>query len=68
MEKDDVASLVIYNLKGQVVKKFSSFGHGQHKVVWNGKNYDNRLVSSGIYLYRLKGKTSNIMKKVTLMK
>ena len=68
VEKDDVASLVIYNLKGQVVKKFSSFGHGQHKVVWNGKNDDNRLVSSGIYLYRLKGKTSNIMKKVTLMK
>lgn len=68
VNKNDTASLTIYNLKGQVVKQYPSFIPGEHKVVWNGKNNENKQVSSGLYLYRLEGTYTSITKKMVLMK
>ncbi len=65
---NDVASLTIYNVKGQIVKSFESYGAGQHSVVWNGTNSNNKRVSSGLYLYRLKGKNNSTTKKMMLLK
>ncbi len=72
-EEGDV-QLDIYNIKGQKVKQLVSisanqFSAGQHSVVWNGKDENNKPVSSGIYLYKLKmdGKTI-ASKKCLLMK
>jgi len=62
--------LTVYNLKGQKVKEIlsSDLAKGHHKVVWDGKDSNNRSVSSGIYLIKLDsgGKTS--LRKAMLMK
>ncbi len=48
--------LAVFNFKGQKVKQLVSdqLSAGQHNVVWNGKDSNNKSVSSGIYLYKLK--------------
>jgi photosystem II stability/assembly factor-like uncharacterized protein len=64
-------TLSIYNTKGQKVKQITSsqFSAGQHSVIWNGTDKNNRSVSSGIYFYQLNinGKTK-AMKKCLLLK
>jgi len=63
-------SLAIYNVKGQQVKSFRNLEqqNGQGEVVWNGKDENNKDVSSGIYYYRLEGDTQSELKKMILMK
>jgi hypothetical protein len=48
--------LVIYNLKGQKVKTLINevLPAGEHSVVWDGKNTNNKAVATGIYFYNLK--------------
>jgi hypothetical protein len=50
------AELVIYNIKGQKVKTLVNevLPAGEHSVVWDGKNTNNKAVASGIYFYNLK--------------
>lgn len=60
----------VYNLKGQKVKDLinTDMLRGNHKLVWDGKDANNRNTSSGIYFLRLEsgGKTS--IRKAMLMK
>jgi len=51
-----VASLEIYNIKGQKVKTFSEafYSAGKHKLVWDGTDENKRKVSSGLYFYQLR--------------
>ncbi len=65
------AELVIYNIKGQKVKTLVNevLPAGEHSVVWDGKNTNNKAVASGIYFYNLKvGKKSIATKKCLLLK
>jgi hypothetical protein len=51
------AEINIYNVKGQKVRSFSALGHPElveGAVVWNGKDTNNKSVSTGIYLFELK--------------
>ncbi len=52
-EDTENAEIVIYNIKGQKVKKLLSNSAGQHSVVWDGKDENNNPVSSGVYFYQL---------------
>ena len=47
--------LTIYNIKGQKVKQLvsSQLSAGQHSIIWDGTDVNNRPVSSGIYFYQL---------------
>lgn len=68
-EEKDV-SLEVFNSRGQMVatlvnRKLSS---GNHQVVWNGRDDDNRPLSSGIYLYRIKAGSYNKTNKMILLK
>ncbi|NQT65301.1 MAG: T9SS type A sorting domain-containing protein [FCB group bacterium] len=67
-ENMESAELVIYNLKGQMIKQYSIFNN-QSSIVWKGVDDFGNPVSSGIYLYKLKvnGKTEE-MKKCLLLK
>ncbi|MFC1898097.1 T9SS type A sorting domain-containing protein [Candidatus Cloacimonadota bacterium] len=59
----------IYNLKGQMVKTFSSFQISQslnQHIVWNGTNQSNNPVSSGIYYYKLNIPNSPINKMLLI--
>ncbi len=62
--------LNIYNTKGQCVKQLVSaeFTAGKHSVVWNGKDENDKLVSSGIYFYKLTTKNSVVAKRMIMLK
>ncbi len=64
------AELTIYNTKGQLVKTLVSeeFTAGKHSVVWNGKGENEKIVSSGIYFYKLTTKNSVVTKRMIMLK
>ena len=69
--KDNTHSeLTVYNLKGQKVKQLVSYHlqAGQHSVIWNGTDDNNKPVSSGIYLYKLKSGNFEKTRKMILLK
>ena len=63
-------TLDVYNVKGQKVKTLINEHRtaGQHSVVWNGTDDNNRKVSSGVYFYRMRNGKFSSTKKMILMK
>ena len=70
LKSDEFVSLEIYNMKGQKVRQLISdqLSSGHHSVVWNGKDDNDKTVSSGIYFYKLKSEDFQATKKMLLMK
>ncbi len=65
---DPNSELVIYNIRGQVVKNYN-LSPGRNSVIWSGLNNSNKKVSTGIYLYVIKsGNQMTQMRKMILMK
>ena len=65
------AEIAIYNLKGQKVKSFDSAqddNNGFYSVIWNGRDDNNKPVSSGIYFYKLKTENYDKTKRMILLK
>ncbi|MCF8356725.1 MAG: C10 family peptidase [Melioribacteraceae bacterium] len=68
--EEGTVELTVYNIKGQkVVTLVNEIKEaGQHSIVWNGKDNNNKTVSSGIYFYRLSTGKRNMKKKMLLLK
>jgi len=67
--EDNNAVIEILNMKGQIVKTFGNLQKGENEIVWNGEDYSGKLVSSGVYFYRLSGTdVKSDVKKMILMK
>ncbi|MCK9556885.1 MAG: C25 family cysteine peptidase [Candidatus Cloacimonetes bacterium] len=66
----EYVSIEIYNVLGQRVKTLvaSVMNPGSHTVAWNGKDNNNRNVSSGVYFYKMKAGKYSHTKKMILMK
>ena len=67
--EDGRIQLVIYNILGQQVRKLinQQVQAGYHQVAWDGHDDQGRVVSSGVYLYRLAvGRFSKVHKMVLL--
>ena len=70
------AELIIYNLKGQKVRDISpSLCHaefievrGEVQVEWNGRDSNNKPVTSGIYFAKLKVGNQSVSRKMLLLK
>ena len=64
------SSIKIFNIKGQLVKEFKELplNNNTGSVCWNGKDKNNRPVSTGIYLYRLNNKDFSMTKKMLIIK
>ncbi len=62
--------LSVYNIRGQKVKTLvnEAYSAGTHKVVWNGKDDQDKSVSSGIYFYRLESDGKKLTRKMLLLK
>lgn len=60
----------IYNIKGQKVRTLykGKAGSGQHTVIWNGKDNNEKPVSSGIYFYKLETGGKDKVRKMLLLK
>ncbi|MEN3038427.1 MAG: family 10 glycosylhydrolase [Candidatus Kryptonium sp.] len=67
---DSWISLKVYNLLGQEVKTLVEGlkGAGKHKVVWDGKDDNGQIVTSGVYFCRLVAGTFNKSIKMVLVK
>ncbi len=67
---DSKVGLKVYNLLGQEVRTLVSghAGRGENVVSWDGKDNTGRLVSSGMYLYKLETNGISQVKKMMLMK
>ncbi|MBN2830551.1 MAG: T9SS type A sorting domain-containing protein [Candidatus Cloacimonetes bacterium] len=68
VNSNEQASLEIFNIIGQSVKSFGSFGNGNHEIVWNGFDNSNSAVSGGIYFARIKSGSEVATRKLTLLK
>ena len=68
--QDCFINITIYNIKGQKVKQLvnNQITLGKHSIVWKGKDDNNKPVTSGIYLYKLKTDNFEKTKKMILMK
>ena len=62
--------LDIYNVKGQKVKTLlnKEMEDGSHSIVWNGKNSDDKKVSSGMYFYKISVNGTYKTKKMLMLK
>ena len=64
--------LSIFNIKGQEVKQLISYirqlPEGQHSVIWDGRDDNNKPVSSGIYFYKLIAGDHQKVRKLILLK
>ncbi|MCK4340003.1 MAG: T9SS type A sorting domain-containing protein, partial [Candidatus Cloacimonetes bacterium] len=61
------SEMKIYNIKGQLVKKFSIISD-QYSIVWDGKDSNGKQLSNGIYLYKLDTGEKSITKKMVLLR
>ena len=70
LTKDDFVRLVIYDLRGRMIKQLihSDLETGEWKVTWNGTDDSGKMVSSGIYLCVLKSDTYAQTRKMVLLK
>ncbi|MFA5499305.1 MAG: FlgD immunoglobulin-like domain containing protein, partial [Candidatus Cloacimonadia bacterium] len=55
LPKGSQAIIDIYNVKGQFVKRLinAELSKGEYSIFWNGKDEQERLVGSGLYMYQL---------------
>jgi len=62
--------LAVFNLQGQKVRTLvnSSQSPGDYRVIWNGKDDHNRLVSNGVYVYRIKLNNRSESRKMIFLK
>ena len=71
IKNDSKVDLSIYNIKGQKIKTIAhnEVTKGSHSIIWNGDDESGKLVSSGLYFYKLNvnGKTEAV-KKCLLLK
>jgi archaellin len=69
LHKSAQVHLSLYNIKGQKVTTLihSSLAAGNHQYEWNGKNFNNEPVASGIYFYQLKADNKIIATKKCLL-
>lgn len=67
---DSNVELTIFNIKGQKIKSLikKPFENGKHSIRWNGKDDTGKLVSSGIYLYKIKAGKQESVKRMLLLK
>ena len=70
LKKADHVRIDIFNIKGQIVKTLvnENCKSGRYSITWNGKDMQNRPVSSGVYFYRMQTKDYAKMHKMLMMK
>ncbi|MCD6101725.1 MAG: T9SS type A sorting domain-containing protein, partial [Candidatus Cloacimonetes bacterium] len=66
----DNVELKIYNIKGQLVKKFKMQNAkcGMNSMVWNGRDNSGKPVANGIYFYKLSIDKTEIIKKMIILR
>jgi hypothetical protein len=63
-------TVTIYNIKGEKITTLHNgyLNAGKHELIWNGKNNEEREVTSGIYFYRIDTQKDSFTQKMILLK
>jgi len=68
VKPQEIASIEIFNTKGQQVRDFGQFKTGKHEIVWDGTANTGKKTGSGVYFYRLKSDSVDQVRKMLLLK
>ena len=70
LSEDSRVTLRVYNVLGQVVTTLvdEQKSAGEYSVLWNGKNEQDRPVTSGVYFYRIKAGDYESVRRMTLLR
>ncbi len=70
LNKASFTKVTIYNLKGQKVQRLinKKLSAGQHSILWQGKDKNGKIVSSGIYFFQIEAGDFNTTKKMMMLK
>ncbi|MBP7563232.1 MAG: T9SS type A sorting domain-containing protein [Candidatus Cloacimonetes bacterium] len=63
----ETANLKIFNIKGQLVREYSSIEAGTHNLVWDKKDYHKQTCKTGIYFYQLTSPSCSSIKKMLII-
>lgn len=68
--KSGYVELAVYDLRGRKVKTLVNENRdaGNHNIVWDGTNNQQRSVASGVYFYKIRSGKYSRTKKMILMK
>lgn len=67
VKEGETATVTIYNLLGQVVRR-ESFNAGEHNFEFNGRDLNNKKVANGIYFVRMTSPTQTHNFKIVKIK
>jgi len=67
---ESYVSIEIFDIKGRKIRTLvkENYTVGTHKTVWDGLDDNNKIVSSGVYLYRMISDGHIETKKMLLIK
>lgn len=70
LPKNGTVKIVVYDALGHIVKVLldSYQSAGNHQVIWNGKNEQNKKISTGIYYYKINAANFTQFRKMLLIK
>ena len=70
MQNQAQVSLVVYNIKGEVVKELvnSNLPAGEHRILWRGTDAGGNTVGNGIYYYKMQSGKYTSSGKMVLLK
>ena len=70
LSQDSKVNITVYNIKGQKIKTLinEQIQKGKHTTIWYGFDENNKPVSSGIYIYKVKAGTEESIKRMLLLK
>lgn len=66
----DVVKVEIYDILGNKISTLlnQELSPGRKRIIWNGKNDNNCIVSSGVYIYKISSSKLSVSKKMMLLK
>jgi len=70
MKEKGHVSIKIYDISGKLVRTIADgvFEPGNHTIAWDGRNDSGRLVSSGVYFYKMKTRGFERTRKMVLLR
>ncbi len=70
VEREQNVRLYVYDMSGHRIAELTNqvYGAGEHSVVWQGRDFSGRAVSSGNYLLRMETEDGIRSSKMTLVR
>jgi flagellar hook assembly protein FlgD len=68
LEKEEEIEIKIFNLAGSIIRVFNKKSIKEGIIEWDGKNKDNKIVGTGVYLIHIKAGEFKETKRVLVLK